>query len=473
MMFENLFERFFRRRGEPVVTDAERLAWQAARPGPLPPGMIACVLRDGQLMATASGGDLRFAAGEIGWLLPADDVTMDVTWDGDGSQLAARLAVRFQTDPTIAVLLRERTALRREELATLLTSELAGLTEMLGYTTPESLTGLDDAARERLRAKLSLMLQTKGLRCTGLEAFRPSASGDAADEAAVVATAAEQTGTADESPSEPPAADRAALEPVLAAAIAEVQNDQQWEDLAAGLEASGMPLDESLAEELDRLGQSVVGRQIDATEAARRISHLAEAARCKAGVIQPDLRHWQGLALRMRLLDNALEHDKDGQECSSQGAAGRISGGRSRRPWTWWMLRRSSVDRRLRQFLQDVSGQTRVALDHYRGSLHQISTAASVKELSDRFRLVEDLLTTVPTISPPSSQYRLDRDRLKQAVQDIQRAVTAVELAQAAVHGLSAAPEGAADWQAALTEATTAVHNLDTHLRARRQLRTN
>jgi hypothetical protein len=40
-------------------------------------------------------------------------------------------------------------------------------------------------------------------------------------------------------------------------------------------------------------------------------------------------------------------------------------------------------------------------------------------------------------------------ERVKQVVQNIERAVTAAELAQAAVHALPAQPEGTADWQAA------------------------
>ena len=135
------------------------------------------------------------------------------------------------------------------------------------------------------------------------------------------------------------------------------------------------------------------------------------------------------------------------------------------------MLRRSSVDQRLRQFLHDVVHRTRASLDAYRSSLQQISTAGSVKELSDRFRVVEDLLETVPTLVPSQRQYRLNRQQQKQAVQNIQRAVTAAELAQAATHAVSTQPENSAAWQTALTEATNAIQALEDHLRARRQVR--
>ncbi len=119
-------------------------------------------------------------------------------------------------------------------------------------------------------------------------------------------------------------------------------------------------------------------------EIIRILSELAEAARRDAGVVQPDLRHWQGLALRMRLLD-AAEVERNSFRSEPETVANErneFHSTRSRRPWTWWMPRRTSVDQRLRQFLQGIIGQTRMSLDQYRGNLQQIGTAASVKELN-------------------------------------------------------------------------------------------
>jgi hypothetical protein len=470
-MFRQLLERFFRRRGPLADLGPLRLAYRVEDrlpPGPLPTAMLACVLRGGELMAVSHDQRPRMEDGEVCWLLPSDDVMLPVHLPLDDSPLEIDVTVRFETDPSLAVLLRDRTALKRDELAVLVTSELSGLVDLLGQADATELTTLDDEARERLRAKLSLMLQAKGLRCTGLGEFQQAAVVTEPEEPAMEAAVG-----ADEEWSEPET-ERTELEPVLAEVIGQVQNADQWEELLEQIEASGMPLDDSVADELDTLGQSVVQWQINATQAARRVSELAEAARRDAGVVQPDLRHWQGLALRMRLMD-ATQVERNSFRSEPEQVAGErneFRSTRSHRPWTWWMLRRSSIDQRLQQFLHDVVCRTRASLDQYRSGLQQINTAGRVKELSDRFRVVEDLLETVPTLVPVQRQYRLDHQQQKQAVQNIQRAVTAAELAQAAVHALSTQPEGTVPWQTALAEATSAIQALEDHLRARRQLRT-
>ena len=62
-----------------------------------------------------------------------------------------------------------------------------------------------------------------------------------------------------------------------------------------------------------------------------------------AGVVQPDLRHWQGLALRMRLLDAAtdtVERNSFRSEAESvANERNELRSTRSRRPWTWRMLK--------------------------------------------------------------------------------------------------------------------------------------
>ena len=477
-MLRELFARFFRRRRPASESESLRLAYQVEDllpSGSLPPGMTACVLRGGELVAVSREDAPRMQDGEICWLLPADDLPVPVVLQRGESALAVEATVRFETDPAIATLLRDRTALTREELAALLTSELAGLTDVLGHADAAALTALDDESRERLRAKLSLMLQAKGLRCTGLGAFRPAPVAEPpvmAVEAIEPAAGAAAEPGGEAAQGELAAAD---LQPALAAAIDSVQDDAQWDDLVGQLEAGGMALDESAADELDALGAAVVERRVGAAQAAERVSQLADAARHAAGIVDPDLRRWQGLALRLRLLDVSPESPgDDGPKCPSHPSATGVrprAAAKIRRPWTWWMLRRSSIDTRLQQFLQDTVRQIRASLDEYRNGLEQIAAAARVKELSDRLRLVEDLLETVPILTPRPRQYRLDRDQARQAVQNIERAVTAAELTHAAVHALSARPAGSAEWQTALAEATGAVSSLDNHLRARRHVR--
>ena len=173
-MLRSLLYRFFGRAKKPSVPEPERLAYQVngmTPAEPLPPHTVACVLRRGELATTSRDNVPEMQDGEVCWLLPAEDVALPVTLDVADQRVAADIAVRFEADLSIAALLRDREQLTRDDLAGLVTSELAGLLDMLGHDTAGALLELDDLSRERLRAKLSLLLQTKGLRCTGLCPF--------------------------------------------------------------------------------------------------------------------------------------------------------------------------------------------------------------------------------------------------------------------------------------------------------------
>lgn len=134
---------------------------------------MLCFFRQGMLLEVCREGKPRPpAAGETCWLLPGDDVPVPISLDLGGQTVASSLTVRFEPESQLAGLLASQSELLREDLAALVTSELAGLLDLLGQHGSAELIDLDEESRERLRAKLSLLLQTRGVRCTGLERFR-------------------------------------------------------------------------------------------------------------------------------------------------------------------------------------------------------------------------------------------------------------------------------------------------------------
>jgi len=409
-------------------------------------------------------------------------------------RVAAEVTARFEVDPSIALLLRDCEEVTRDDLAALVTSELAGLADLLGYETAEAFLGMDEPSRERLRAKLSLLLQAKGLRCTGVSAFRevavdeeaeeqpaaeiaPAAAAKTEEEAVAAAMAAqdrrpqpaEAMRRADEGTEAPVSA--AELEPALAEAIGQVKTDTDWEDLLGEWEAGGLEVDQQAAEALDELGEQVVDRQVDAAGAARRIREMAEQAARRAGVSRPDLRRWQGLALRLRLMDVSPEEAAEAPTAS--GTATSVPAGfrQTRRPWTWWMIRRRSIDERLQRFLKESVGHTRLLLEQHRKRLKAIRPAGQVKELGDQVRLVEDLLATVPTLVPAQRKLRPDRKRIKELLKSVERAATSAEMVQAQAKALVQADPGSEPWENALADTSAAVDVLAAHLRARREVR--
>ena len=490
-MLSEIFARMFRKKSPAPQSQPDRVAVKTdgrAPSGDIPEGTMICFFREGMLLDVCrEGRSPAPAAGETCWLVPSDDVPLQITLDAGGQTAAADLSVRFEPDSQLADLLEERSDLLREDLEALVTSQLVGLLDLLGQHASSDLLDMDDESRERLRAKLSLLLQTHGMRCTGLDRFyivltavpagaagpKPGPGrlrGGSAADTPLLATLADPAPPA--GAEEPAAAAAAAeLEPVLAKAIRSVKTDRQWEDLMAEIEASGMPVDEPAAAELDEIGEDVVGGEVKPEQAARRIRTMAEEAARKSGIPSPDLRRWKGLALRLRASETAAAPAEEGFGEPLEFAGGGSPLRPARRPWTWWMLRRSSIDGRLQSFLKECTSQTRAALEQYRARLKDIRRAGQVRELGERLRTIDDLLATVPTLQPRWRKLRLDGGRVKELVQSVERAVTAAEMAQAEARELIQCPPGSDAWDEALAATDASLSALAEHLRARRAVR--
>ncbi|NQT37998.1 MAG: hypothetical protein HQ581_10940 [Planctomycetes bacterium] len=486
-MISELFSRFFRRRGKAPTAGVRPLAARidGKLPGTLPEGLVVCVLQ-GKTLTNVCRDEPpgSVAAGEICWLVPTDDIALPVRIEIGEEFLAADVAVRLETDPSIASLLHNRTEVTRNELLALVTSELAGLVDLLGFETAEAAVAQDGEGLERLRAKLSLLLQSNGLRCTGVAALRVVKPEEVEEEIAqaiiledepteepandVTRVMAAADGGPPQ-PAEPVTAEQ--LEPALAKAVGQVKTDDAWEDLLGQLETGGLPVDGQSAAELDDLGQQVLDGTVRSGDVAARIRGMAEAARHRAGVPTPDLSRWQGLALRMQLADTTPESIDDSQP-PSEGVAGfGRKEARLRRPRTWWILRRKKVDDRLRGFLKESVGTVSTTLGSYRRGLKEVRPAARVRELDQQISLIADLLATVPTLTPRLKKLRLDRRQVKELVRNVERAVTAAEMMQAQARHLVATPPGTDAWDQALAETRIALDTLEQHLRARRAVR--
>ena len=476
-MLSELLARFFRRSKPVPEPEPDRVAERVEGrfpSGRLPDGKVVYVFRHGALVDVCRDEPPKaMEPDDACWLVPRDDFRTEVTLELGQQTIAGDVAVRFEPDTQLADLLRQRTELTTEDLASLVTSELAGLLDLLGQHSAADLLELDDDSRERLRAKLSLLLQNKGLRCTAVENLRPApVAEEPAEEPAPAEAAAEQPAAVEATVVEelivPEVVEE--VERELAGVVGQVQSDAQWDLFLGDLEEAGLETDETAAAELDEMGEKLVDGELRADQVAARIRQMADAAAQRAGVPQPDLRRWRGLALRLRTMEEPARQDEAAPaQPAPTGPPVRLQAGK--RPWTWWMLRRRSVDDRLRRFLGETTRQSRAALQQYRGGLSEIRHAARIRELDQRLQIVEDLLGTVPTLAPRQRKLRPDRARVKELVRSVERAVTAAEMTQAAGRKILQCEPGSEAWEEAAADTQSAVDTLAEHLRARRTVR--
>ncbi|MCH7728251.1 MAG: hypothetical protein IH991_17500, partial [Planctomycetes bacterium] len=308
---------------------------------------------------------------QTGWLIPDHDVPLELLICCDeGSPLRTRISVRFVPELELGKhLCRQQQEVRLDTLTSLATSALSGLIDQAGHS-PQSLVSLTTDELEQLRAHLSLLLQSHGLRCTSLAALEQA--------------------SVDTSPN--PAArnqyDAASYTDEL---VDYVQKTQDAEVVVPLLQAAGLTVSE---DQLAKLQKQLSKANSKPDEIARRIDELVSAARRDAGNRRPDLRRWRGAALRLR-----VEEDLADQPSPNETPA--VSSAREmplveKRPHTWWLLSQRAADRRLRRFLREVVIVLRCRLEENFRHAAKASAAADLRELTTRLRLMEDLLDTTP-----------------------------------------------------------------------------
>ena len=129
MLFD-MIAALFRRKKPAADQPRQELAWRVDRAAPrqpFPEGKLACVFRGATLISTSSDAvPARVGEGETCWLLPAADVGMLIDVEIGAEVVSSLVEVRFEVDGLLGELLRKRDALRQEDVAALVSSELGG-----------------------------------------------------------------------------------------------------------------------------------------------------------------------------------------------------------------------------------------------------------------------------------------------------------------------------------------------------------
>jgi hypothetical protein len=110
-------------------------------------------------------------ADEDWWLIPTDEFPVTLTVDIDQDIMEVDVMVRLEAETELMKLMADRKLLTVEDLVPLLEEELSSLADEPEEVDTQRLIDLGKPQRERLRARYSLRLQKKGLRCTDISRF--------------------------------------------------------------------------------------------------------------------------------------------------------------------------------------------------------------------------------------------------------------------------------------------------------------
>ena len=385
---------------------------------------------------------------ESWWLVPEGDLELEIQIESEEDLYSIDVSVRFEAEANLWSLLEAHEDLTREDLVSLVTSKLAGIIEMFADPEHGSLPDSNAGKQEQLRARLSLILQNHGLRCTAVGDWQLISL-----EPSISSTAAAETTSSDDD---------------LAEAIQHVDQAGHWNRLVSTLEASGCQFDAQEATALDALGQQVIADQVSSQQASRRLQELIAQSRRQAGIPQPELQRWRGLEMRIPDDLNA-DAGQDNEAVSETGP----SLTRKHRPGTWWLLSYRSVDDRLLPFLRKTLAHLRTEFDVYRSNQSRQEVLVSLRQIDQRLGIALDLIETVPTLRPRQSSLKLTRRELKSLVRHLEAAVTAVETTQSAITVLGTQAAGDDRWDESCSAVCAALDHLINHLQQRRQVHTS
>ncbi|MDG2219810.1 MAG: hypothetical protein P8L85_00405 [Rubripirellula sp.] len=427
----------------------------------LPDEKMLCIFRQGQLInhCRESVPETR-EEGEAWYLLPCSDLTLLAELDIQNLPLTITTQVRLEPESELWVLLCQRDSLTHEDITALVTSQMSGLIEEMQAASAEDIEQLNEADRETFRAKLSLLLQSRGIRCTGILEISQQP----------VATH-QDTETANE----PQPQEGKIHEGHLSAAITEVKNEKEWSSVMAALDADGCELDPQSAAKAEALGEQLISQRITAAEAVSQLRRLADEAR--ANMI-PRAERLAMRGLDIRLSDVELPVPGDEADESNGPIAGRIDRASKaawrlnirRRPWTWWMLDRQKIDDRLRNYLNSSLSHVRSALESERtiGSFQPYF--ADLRKVDQRLGICLDQLATMPTLLPNMRVLKLNRAEIKAAVKSVESAVRSAETVTSQTKRLQTLPAGEPEWKSTCYSICAALDRLSQDLRSRRQL---
>lgn len=168
-------DRFFRRPADGRKSEPQgiaRLAEENIANSSLPSDHILCAFNEERLVNYYR--DLAPAdkpADERWWLIPCADLPVTLTVQIDQEMMEVDITVRLEAETELLGLLGDRAVLTVEDLVPLLEVQLSALTDTPEEEDTQRLVDLGRLERERLRARYSLRLQKKGLRCTDISRF--------------------------------------------------------------------------------------------------------------------------------------------------------------------------------------------------------------------------------------------------------------------------------------------------------------
>lgn len=355
---------------------------------------------------------------ETFWSIPKSSFSLDLTFPADVPEKMYRIqtSLRFEpkdglgsflysfqtqgikclTKTSLGILIRE-----------LLDNFLASTRKTL-----EDLLKMSEREREELCSRFSVLLFAKGLRC---EVLKVPELVDAAEfQDADGQTAAQE------------------MEEVLQPVLDQIKTGKEWEAFVEQLQEQGLPVDETLRQELQELGDALLKKDgLTSLNCVKLLRQMAEEAFERKCAL--DLDYWSSENIEKRLERKLARKEEDAPEVVFCPLNVEVE--KSKRPRKGWFNYYETVDRDLQKYLKTKLEQISQKLAVEAAALSEdVWAAAELRKLADKVNLAQEQLKTVPCLEGAGKALRIAKKEMPKLVKILDQAVTAAEYIEAVLN---------------------------------------
>lgn len=375
------------------------------------------------------------------WLFPSGPIWQPTRFAASDGLGQAEIGVEFSPAEGFHPILHTGGSFDQNWLSAFLQGTLAGILNSLGRPSQAGFLQGDTAAVSLCSERLDQSLRASGVRCRGIRGIAASS----------ICSSGESSNPRDAGFQD------------LATELAEVKTPQDWARVVDGLKAAGVPVDSPTTEKLAALQNEVLDRHIPPADAVRQLGELTADAFQRAGIEEPDLQRWQ-------LISQTLGDIPDNGS-SEESTPASVSVAKSKRPSTWFVWSRDEVDRRQLLFTRRTVKNCRTACEQGVLHLRDMSALREVRGLKEQLTLIEDMLTSIPPLTPSRSAMRVDREVAKTLVAAYADAVKTTDQLAGQIDLLLKTAPNSDDWTERLQSCRESVSKLGQMVRDRRAVR--
>ena len=411
----------------------------------IPDGYQVCRYKNGNLLERyLDEPPKEIEADETLWLVPTDAVVVSTGFAAGDSSTTAEVEVEFDPADGLFSLLTDGQELNRGWLEGLIAGGLIGAIASIGKPRAMAFIKGDSAATDGCREHLNTTFKNRGIRCTSV---RPSNSTKG------VAQTSGSSGSSSAVPLE------------LSSELEKIRTAEDWKRLVESLRLGGVPFDNQTTQQIDDLRNQLLAKTIEPSQAVTGLARLTADAFERAGITQPDLQRWQTIS------DRLADVNPDGAEDDVKIQPANVEVATSKRPSNWLVWNRSDVDQRQLRYTRQSVRHCRGACDQALASLRDMPSLRQVRDLNEQFKLIEELLATIPKLDSHTASLRLDSQTVKAILKSLEDAVLTTERLGKELDQLFSQPPASAGWTKSISACSQLISRLSQLVRDRRAIR--